>query len=203
MDITQRVRVGAGVAALGVLGSVGVLTSAGTAAAAVPAAVRASATGAVTPSAAATPAHASRCAVGRWEQRVQGAPARFDAGDRGGDYLWHAAGGFRLRVTHRGDHRAVYTGVITANAPLRLTRVHLERGDVARLTGDHRSIVFAFADYGHVDGIDFTTDCATRVTLSHLNVGNRALPAVRVQLGAHERHPGRVPFTVTRAPAHR
>lgn len=116
----------------------------------------------------------------------------------GGDYLRHTTQGFRLRVTHGGDHRGVYTGEITANAPMALSRVHLEHGDVVRLSVDHKAIVFAFADQGHVDGIDFTTNCATAVRVSHLDVGDTVLPAARVYLGTHRTHPTRVPFTLTR-----
>lgn len=43
---------------------------------------------------------------------------------------------------------------------MRIDPVHLEAGDVARLSPDHRSLYFAFVNYGHIDGIDFHTDCA-------------------------------------------
>jgi len=140
------------------------------------------------------------CDRGPWAPRVQGAPANFDAGDPGDDYLWHDTSGFHLRVTHKGDARAVYTGVIHSPTAMRMDRVRLEKGDVAKLSADHRSIVFAFADYGHIDGIDFHTDCAASLTVSNLNVGNNRLPADRVFLGHFKVHPAQVPFTVHRLP---
>ena len=102
---------------------------------------------------------------------VQGAPAGFDAGDRGGDYLWHDLTGFHLRVTHRNDGRQVYSGLISSSAPMRIDPVRLERGDVLRLSPDHRSFVFAFADYGRIDGVNFHTDCAAALAVSRLHVG--------------------------------
>ncbi|MGN6606912.1 MAG: hypothetical protein ACTHMS_07875 [Jatrophihabitans sp.] len=144
---------------------------------------------------------AAACDRTAWEAAVQGRPASFTAGARGGDYLWHDAHGFHLRVTHRGDHRAVYTGVITASAAMRLDPVRLERGDVVRLSADRRTLSFAFVDYGHIDGVDFHTDCAASLRVGRLHVGNANLPAWRVYLGSKERHPAAVPFTVHRRPA--
>jgi len=103
-------------------------------------------------------------------------------------------------VTHKGDNRAVYTGVIHSPTAMRMDRVRLEKGDVAKLSADHKSIVFAFADYGHIDGIDFHTDCAASLTVRNLNVGNSRLPANRVFLGHFKVHPAQVPFTLHRLP---
>jgi hypothetical protein len=140
----------------------------------------------------------SACDRAPWQAVVQGAPAGFTAGDRGGDYLWHDATGFHLRVTHRNDGRQVYSGLITSSAPLRIDPVRLERGDVLRLSPDRRSFAFAFADYGRIDGVNFHTDCAATLTVSRLHVGTAALPAGRVYLGRREAHPAGVPFTLHR-----
>ena len=104
-----------------------------------------------------------------------------------------------LRVTHRTATRDVYTGTVTSSTAMRIDPVRLEKGDVARLSADHRTLVFAFANYGHVDGVDFHADCATSITVAYLNVGNSRLPAARVYLGATKAHPAQVPFTVHRA----
>ena len=101
-------------------------------------------------------------------------------------------------MTHVSDNRQVYTGVLTASAPMRIDPVHLERGDVARLSADHRSLIFAFVDYGHLDGVNFHTDCAATLTVSHLNLGNSALSPDRVYLGATRAHPAAIPFAVHR-----
>ncbi len=138
------------------------------------------------------------CDRGPWGLRVEGAPKDFDGGDRGGDYLWHDSSGFHLRVTHKNDNRVVYTGQIISPTPLRIDPVKLEKGDVAELSPDHRTLTFAFADYGHIDGVNFHTDCAARVTVTGLNAGNDRLPPNRVYLGRDERHPQQVPFTIHR-----
>lgn len=81
---------------------------------------------------------------------------------------------------------------------MRIDPVRLERGDVAKLSADHRSLVFAFADYGHIDGVNLHTDCAASLTVSHLDVGRYALTPDRVYLGATRAQPARIPFTVHR-----
>ena len=164
------------------IATIGIL-SAGLLAAAAPA--EAAQTSAATPS--------TGCDRAPWQAAVQGAPAGFTAGDRGGDYLWHDGTGFHLRVTHRNDSRQVYSGLITSSAPMRIDPVRLERGDVLRLSPDRRSFAFAFADYGRIDGVNFHTDCAATLTVSRLRIGTTALPANRVYLGSmrHIRPPSR------------
>ena len=143
-------------------------------------------------------AKAATCDAGPWAGRIQGEAPGFSAGARGGDYLWHDSHGMHLRVTHRTDSRDVYTGTITSSTAMRIDPVKLEKGDVARLTADHRTLVFAFSNYGHIDGVDFHADCATSITVAHLNEGNDRLPTSRVYLGATKAHPARIPFTVHR-----
>src|SRR5256885_684180 len=46
----------------------------------------------------------SGCDQAPWVSVVQGAPAGFGPGSIGGDYLWHDAKGFHLRVTHKGTN---------------------------------------------------------------------------------------------------
>jgi hypothetical protein len=76
--------------------------------------------------------------------------------------------------------------------------VKREKGDVAKLSADHRSLVFAFANHGHIDGVNFHTECAGHLTVSRLNSGDDRLPAGRVYLGARNVHPDQVPFVVHR-----
>jgi hypothetical protein len=152
-----------------------------------------------TPAAVAPSAQAAACDAGPWADRIQGKPLGFSGGDRGGDYLWHDPLGMHLRVTHRSSSRDVYTGTITSSTAMRIDPVRLEKGDVARLSADHRTLVFAFSNYGHVDGVDFHADCAASITVAHLNEGNVRLPASRVYLGVTKAHPTQVPFTVHRS----
>jgi hypothetical protein len=141
---------------------------------------------------------AANCDRAPWGLRVQGAPPNFSGGDRGGDYLWHDTTGFHLRVTHRSDDRVVYSGVISSPVPMSMDPVRLEQGDVAKLSTDRRTLVFAFANHGHVDGVNFHTACAAHLTVSRLNAGSARLSPARVYLGALSRHPHHVPFTVSR-----
>jgi hypothetical protein len=150
-----------------------------------------------TSSEAAAPNTAASCDRGPWQPVVQGAPS-FKAGDAAGDYLWHDSTGFRLRVTHPGHQREVFSGEITSSTAMSIAPYRLEKGDVVRLSADHRTMVFALSDYGYVDGVNFRTDCAAAVTVSHLNLGNKVLPADKVYLGARQAHPSHVPFTVHR-----
>jgi hypothetical protein len=76
----------------------------------------------------------------------------------------------------------------------------LERGDSVRLAEDRRTIVFAFANHGAIDGIDFHTDCASSLTVSHLRVGGHRIARTHVYLGAKKQHPAAIPFTVHRRP---
>jgi hypothetical protein len=137
------------------------------------------------------------CDRGPWQSVVQGTP-RFKAGDADGDYLWHDSTGFHLRVTHPGHQRVVFSGEITSSAAMSITPYRLEKGDVVRMSADHRTMVFVLSDYGYVDGVNFHTDCAAAVTVSHLNQGNKVLPTANVYLGAHKAHPSQIPFRVHR-----
>jgi hypothetical protein len=164
----------------------------GGAAAALLSPVAASATTA--PSAAAT-----ACDRAPWEAKVQGAPSGLSAGSRSGDYLWHDTTGFHLRVTHGGTHdQRVYTGAVSSTARLRIDPARLEKGDTLTLSSDHHTLTFAFANHGYLDGVNFHTYFAARLTVSRLHVGSRNLPAGQVYLGHTKAHPGAVPFSVHR-----
>jgi hypothetical protein len=154
-------------------------------------AVPAAATTAPSPTAAA-------CDKAPWEAKVQGAPAGFGAGSPSGDYLWHNAHGFHLRVTHPRNELRVYSGVITSPAAMRMDPVRLEKGDTVKLSADRRVLVFVFANHGRIDGVDFHTDCASRLTVSRLHIGSRNLGRERVYLGVTKAHPAGVPFRVHR-----
>jgi hypothetical protein len=133
-----------------------------------------------------------------WPASVQGTPTALKAGAATGDYLWHDSHGFHLRVTHPGTGRVVFTGVVHANRAMHATGARLEKGDVFRLSRDKRTLTFAFVDYGHIDGVNFTTDGATRLTVSRLHTGDRTQQASQVFLGSGSGNPSSVPFTLTR-----
>jgi hypothetical protein len=140
------------------------------------------------------------CDRAPWVSVVQGFPTGFGAQSPGGDYLWHDAKGFHLRVTHKGTAKVVYTGTITSPAVLHIEPVRLEKGDFVKLSADKKTITFKFNDYGFIDGVDFHTDCAAWLRVSNLKANDKALPTGRVFLGAHRKHPSKIPFVLHRNP---
>jgi len=135
--------------------------------------------------------------AGRWPSSVQGAPTLLRSGGRAGDYIWHNSTGWHLRVTHTTSSRMVFSGRITATAPLKVTPYQLEGGDWIALSADRLTITYRFYNYGHLDGLDFTTACARRVTFSGYVNGTK-LPTSRLWIGRDNRHPLQNPFAVLR-----
>lgn len=161
-------------------------------------AVLATATALAAPALATTPTPTqAACDKTPWEAKVQGTP-HVVAGDPGGVYLWHNTLGFHLAVTHASTDRQVYRGTVTASAAMRIDPVRLEGRDTLALSANHRILTFTFYNYGHIDGVNFHTDCASTLTVSHLTRGTTALGPSHVYLGAHRLHPAHVPFTVHR-----
>ena len=155
--------------------------------------------GASTTASPAPSAKAAACDKAPWEAKVQGEPKGFGAGSASGDYLWHGAHGFHLRVTHGRNHdQRVYSGEVHSSAKMRIDPVKLEKGDTLKLSKSRHSFVFVFANHGYVDGVNFHTDCGTSLTVSKLHVGSRDLTAKQVYLGHDRKHPSHVPFTVHR-----
>ena len=97
---------------------------------------------------------------------VMGKPVGLTAGSRGGDYIWHDKDGWHLRVTHATDDKRVYTGVIHSTKPMTKEPVALEKTDSVKLSADRKTLTFSFANYGFIDGVDFTTDCSQAVTFA-------------------------------------
>lgn len=181
----MRLRLRIATGALGMAGLVAMLAAPAGVAAASPA-----------PTAAAGVATAA-CTDGHWPASVQGMPVNFKAGARGGDYIWHDSKGWHLRVTHAGSHAVVFTGTIHASAPLDADPVKLEPSDHFTVSADRKTITYRFVNYGHVDGLDFTTACAKSVGFRGAMAGHK-LPTWRIWLGHNGRHPLENPFIVIR-----
>jgi len=145
----------------------------------------------------ATTTTAATCIDGHWPLSVQGQPTLFHAGAAAGDYVWHDAGGWHLRVTHRGTARAVFTGRIVSSAPMTATPIRLEGRDVIALSADRLTLTYRLYNYGHVDGIDIRTACARRLAFSG-SLNGVKLPTWRIWIGHRNRHPLQNPFTVVR-----
>jgi len=163
-------------------------------------AVLASAIAFAAPALAATPAPTpATCDKTPWEAKVQGTP-HVVSGDPAGVYLWHNSTGFHLAVTHASSDRQVYRGVLTASAPMKIDPVRLEGRDTVALSANHRVLTFAFYNFGHIDGVNFHTYCASTLAVSHLTRGTSNIGPSHVYLGGHELHPSAVPFIVHRIP---
>ncbi len=135
-----------------------------------------------------TAAAAAACPATHWPASVQGRPIKLHAGARGGDYIWHDAKGWHLRVTHAGSRRVVFTGRIVSSAPMTVTPVRLENADGITLSADKLTLTYRFRNYGKVDGLNFKTECAQRLSISGSMAGKK-LPPNRIWLGRHGRHP--------------
>ena len=151
------------------------------------------------PTVAATPtvAPSPACVDGHWPASVQGRPLLFHAGARAGDYIWHDAKGWHLRVTHPGKAGVVFSGKIVSSAPLDEVPVRLEARDVVTLSADKKTITYRFVNYGGVDGFDFRASCSDRLVFTSRMAGLK-LPDWRVRLGPHSRPPLENPFVIRR-----
>jgi hypothetical protein len=160
---------------------------------------------AASPAGAATPAVPTQasCSTGRLPSSVLGDP-KVRPGQAAGVYVAHGTGaasertGYGLAVTHPGSKPAVFTGTVTASAPITAVKVRDERHDVIRLSADHKTLTYRFVNYGGIDGVIFRADCAKTVTFA-MALDAHKLPTSRVFLGAQRVHPGSVPFTITRS----
>lgn len=151
----------------------------------------------IAPATASAASAAEASCAGHWPASVQGKPTVLVSGGRAGDYIWHDTTGWHLRVTHATSSRRVFSGRITSSADLKVTPYRLETGDWVALSADKRTITYRFYNYGHLDGLDFTTACARRVTFGGSLAGEK-LPIARIWIGRHNRHPLQNPFSVYR-----
>ena len=141
-------------------------------------------------------ADAATCA-GHWPASVQGVPVQWHSGARAGDYIWHDANGWHLRVTHVGSRLAVFTGRIVSGAPMSVSGVRLEGRDRFALSADKKVLTYRFTNYGHIDGLDIRTECAPWITFGGALNGTK-LPVGRIWIGRAGVHPLQNPFVVRR-----
>jgi hypothetical protein len=120
------------------------------------------------------------------------------AGDPQGFYVFHN-GDWQLRVTHPGQAKVVFAGVITATRIINLRTRHLEKRDHVYFTNHHKTVVFRFTDYGAIDGLSLNTHCAEKVTFK-LWIGSDLAPVSSIFEGK-DRVAGETsnPFTVQRS----
>jgi hypothetical protein len=138
------------------------------------------------------------CTNGHWPASVQGVPTAWHVGGAAGDYLWHDANGWHLRVTHRGTGKVVFSGRIVSSAPITsAVAVRLEGSDFIALSADKLTLTYRFSNYGKIDGLNFKTDCAKRLGFTGW-MGTHKLPIGRIWIGHRNRHPLQNPFVVSR-----
>ncbi len=147
--------------------------------------------------ASAAPTTAETSCAGHWPASLQGVPSMYEAGARAGDYLWHDSRGWHLRVTKVTSSRAVFTGRIRSDKPMTVTGVKLESGDTFTLSADKLTLTYRFANYGHIDGLDVRTACASRLGISG-SMDGTLLPTGRIWIGARGHHPLQNPFAISR-----
>jgi hypothetical protein len=128
---------------------------------------------------------------------VDGRPAHLHVRASTGDYLWHDSAGWHLRVTHPTRNRVVFRGVITASSPITFQRVRDEKRDRVALSSDKRTLTFRFVNYGGIDGVDFTDNCASTTRYAFALDGHR-LSRNRIYIGAHSARPPHDPFVISR-----
>jgi hypothetical protein len=136
------------------------------------------------------------CTGGAWPWSVQGMPP-VHAGSPAGDYIWHSATGWHLRVTHVGTSAVVFSGTIRANRPLHVHGFLLESGDTFTVSADRLTVKYRFVNHGRLDGLDFTTECATRLGFGG-RMNGTLLPVRRIWVGHAGRHPLQNPFVILR-----
>ncbi len=143
------------------------------------------------------PAPPDTCGKGVWPAEVQGRPPSFQIGD--GVYLWDDPdGGWAIRATHSGPgDTAVVSGTLTTGGKFVDVRRAKGVNDIVALSGNKRTILFRFVDYGWVDGFDFATRCAAGFSASFYIGGNLA-SATSIHLGAGATIPPTNPFKVQR-----
>lgn len=149
-----------------------------------------------------TPGVTDGCIRRPWPAVVQGRPASFLTGADGA-YLWaDADGSWALQVTHSGARdRAIFAGTLTLPRG-RFVDVHGTGNlgnDIVAVSPNGRVVLFRFVNFGQVDGLDFSTHCATAVKVNIHKAGALA-PSTLVHLGAGEANPPANPFRVLRAP---
>ena len=153
---------------------------------------------AATPTASTTAAATAACTDGHWPASVQGVPLAWHVGAAAGDYIWHDGTGWHLRVTHRGTGKVVFSGRIVASSPITsVVAVRLEGSDSIALSADKLTLTYRFTNYGRIDGLNFRTDCARRVSFAGW-MGASKLPIGRIWVGHRNHHPLQNPFAVTR-----
>jgi hypothetical protein len=137
------------------------------------------------------------CTEAGWPTTVEGRPATFKSGGRAGEYLWHNANGWHLRVTKHRPYARVFSGKIVSDTEMTVKSYHLESNDRWRLSEDKKTLTYRFVNRGYIDGLDIKAPCATKLWVRGSMSGLK-LPVGRIWLGSTGLHPLTNPFTIER-----
>jgi hypothetical protein len=135
-----------------------------------------------------------------WPAYTQGMPSGIDPNTAAGVYMWHDANGWHIRVTHHTDSLRTFSGQLITNGTFaNVAAVKLEAGDSLATSANHHTISFLFTNYGHIDGLNFVTHCATSIQFAFQTDGH-VVPPAKIIIGHGNVHPASDPFTITRVP---
>ena len=130
-----------------------------------------------------------------WPLWTDGNPGR-----NPGVTVYHDTHGWHLRVTHNSLHDRTFSGEILTTGVLQNVKgVSLEKNDYIKVAPGGHGLVFRFNNYGHTDGIDFTTKCAPSLGFGFTSDGH-VVPAKNIAIGVTSRHPANDPFVIKRLP---
>jgi hypothetical protein len=143
----------------------------------------------------ASAAETTRCDEGYWPASVQVQPASYKVGGTAGYYIWHDRSGWHLRTTTPSKEATVFSGRIVSGGDIKALRVYKnEAADTVKVGAN--VMTFSFKTHNHVDGIDFTVGCTSRLRFA-LSANGRPTPVRRIWLGKYGHAPSN-PFGVHR-----
>ena len=136
-----------------------------------------------------------------WPAYTQGMPAGIDPHTAAGVYQWHDSNGWHIRVTHHTDSLRTFSGqlILPKGTFATVSPMRLEPSDSYVVSQDKHTATFLFLNYGYIDGLNFTTHCATSIRFAYQSDG-KTLPASKIIIGKSSVHPASDPFTISRVP---
>ena len=139
---------------------------------------------------------------GRVAVRGTGPAPVFQVGD--GVYLWDDPdGGWAVRATHTGPQdTAVISGTLTTGGKFVDVRRAQAGDDIVAVSGNKRTILFRFVNYGWVDGFDFATRCSAGFSASFY-IGGSLASTTSIHLGGAAIEPVNQPVQGAEGPGSR
>ena len=148
----------------------------------------------------AAPASAAPCPLGTWSPTAQARPATLAPGSAAGMYMWHDSDGWHVRVTHPGNAKVKFTGLIDSvgTGPFDVAAVATESNDLVIVNPAAGRIRFRMENRGRIDGFDFKAGCVKRFSVN-AQIDGAPIGNSKVFLGAGSVNPTSVPFVMERS----